>query len=371
MAFNRTLRASPGARFSPVIFLLTLLLTNHNPVESLSFSRGGDAKPLRCAGDRVNDDSFSLSGWRMARAAETAAVLDATRWHFQILFVDDNARGRIAAGLLERVAEHNDALFILFPSSATTGTGFLADSTAPSGAVSACASLGLCPTRSAESGTSFDAPRDLGSYDLVIAMDDSIRSSILNSLPCEEDRDFYGPRCRLLSEFLSKDFCCYSSPSTARTTALDMLDGALRDRVAPFDGLFADDHAATSGIFDATPGTGEGRLLMTEEGTVVANAAGWPLAEAATVVAAAGVARFCLDTMDVQVESAFRSILDAYFSRAEHLDLTWDEADERIRRAPVSGWFSPLERKSRFEAHRAGLERKLAATSPPEQQRIQ
>jgi len=65
-------------------------------------------------------DGFSLSAYRRACASELARSLDATRMHLQVLFVDDdNAMGRIAEGLLERVAEHNDALFILYPASAT------------------------------------------------------------------------------------------------------------------------------------------------------------------------------------------------------------------------------------------------------------
>ena len=46
-----------------------------------------------------------LRQWRAERARATAAQLDPSRYHLQLLFVDDdNARGRVAEGMLE-VAE--------------------------------------------------------------------------------------------------------------------------------------------------------------------------------------------------------------------------------------------------------------------------
>ena len=55
-----------------------------------------------------NDVPFSLSSYQKARAEETSKYLDASRFHFQILFVvNDNFHGRIAEGMLARVAEYN------------------------------------------------------------------------------------------------------------------------------------------------------------------------------------------------------------------------------------------------------------------------
>ena len=59
-----------------------------------------------------------LRDWQRLRARETADALDASRYHLQILFVDEgDGKGRIAEGLLARVGEWNDAVNILFPSS--------------------------------------------------------------------------------------------------------------------------------------------------------------------------------------------------------------------------------------------------------------
>jgi hypothetical protein len=54
-----------------------------------------------------SDIPFSLSAYQKARAKETSRHLDASRFHFQILFVDNNNfHARIAEGMLARIAEY-------------------------------------------------------------------------------------------------------------------------------------------------------------------------------------------------------------------------------------------------------------------------
>ena len=54
-----------------------------------------------------SDIPFSLSAYQKARAKATSNALDASRFHFQILFVDnDNFHARIAEGMLSRIAEY-------------------------------------------------------------------------------------------------------------------------------------------------------------------------------------------------------------------------------------------------------------------------
>ena len=68
--------------------------------------------------DDAYNKAFSLSTYQKARALDTSQCLDASRFHFQILFVDDdNSHGRIAEGVMARIAEYNDAMSILFPAS--------------------------------------------------------------------------------------------------------------------------------------------------------------------------------------------------------------------------------------------------------------
>ena len=110
---------------------------------------------------------FSLRDYQRQCALETSHSLDASRLHFQILFVDDdNAKGRIAEGLLARIAEHNDAMSVLFPASATISSSRHAsrDAAASTTVLKACQSLGLCPTRSDTMGTDFNL-RYLSDYD--------------------------------------------------------------------------------------------------------------------------------------------------------------------------------------------------------------
>eukprot|EP00578_Thalassiosira_sp_NH16_P006286 CAMPEP_0181122256 /NCGR_PEP_ID=MMETSP1071-20121207/25211_1 /TAXON_ID=35127 /ORGANISM="Thalassiosira sp., Strain NH16" /LENGTH=306 /DNA_ID=CAMNT_0023207203 /DNA_START=62 /DNA_END=982 /DNA_ORIENTATION=+ len=253
------------------------------------------------------DGFFSLSALQKSRARETSASLDASRLHFQILFVDDdNFHGRIAEGMLAKIAEYNDALFTLFPYSATIDASLNAptDSAAPGEAVAVCESLGLCSTACSEDGTSFDLSY-LDQYDLIIAMDDDIRSLILRSLPHDEDGG-YEMKCRLLSEFLSVDFCGVQSRDGGLTdeSLQDMIEPELLDRVTPFYDILTDDSIG-SGIFsESTPITNgvisQPRIVLSDDGAAVPNQTGWPLAEAAMLVACAGIARFCLDTRAIR-----------------------------------------------------------------------
>lgn len=276
------------------------------------------------------NDSFSLSAYQRACAVETSKSLDGSRLHFQILFVDDdNAKGRIAEGLLARVAEHNDAMFVLFPASATIASSRNAprDAAAPEDAVKICESLGLCSTRCTMIGTSFDLSY-LDEYDLIVAMDEDIRSLILRSLP-HADQEYYSPRCRLLSEFLSPEFCKINN-AKKETILLNMLDSELFGRVAPLSDSITD---RSSNVF------------FTDQG------------EAALILASAGLTRFCLDTIDVQFEASFQSLLQANIGRNPRLQADWDLADEQLRRcsAAITGYFSPAQRKTRFEEYLMNL----------------
>lgn len=326
------------------------------------------SSPLSSSNSK-NGDAFSLSDYQKARALETTKCLDASRLHFQIMFVDDdNAKGRIAEGLLARVAEYNDALFMLFPASSTIEASINAprDAAAPEQAVAVCQSLGLCSTRSTLMGTSFDLSY-LDEYDLIIPMNDDIRSLILRSLGAI-DQEYYGPKCRLLSEFLSPEFCSVSQSQSIGSVAqtinnskndndddeqqiretsnakilLDVLDQELRDRVAPYSDLVID---RSSNVLD------EHQL---------------ELQTAALILAASGVTKFCLEAMEAQFESSFQSLLQHNFRSPEHLEVSREEADAQLRRCShsVTGYFSPEQRRTRFEQHIADLRIKLDDSSP-------
>lgn len=312
-----------------------------------------------------NNNAFSLSAYQKARAEETSQYLDASRCHFQILFVDNNnSHGRLAEGVLARVAEYNDALCMLFPASATIDSSKNAplDAAAPEAAIAICDSLGLCSTRSTAQGVSFSLDLLL-EYDLIISMNEEVQNLILRSLSPNQQHS-YGPKCRLLAEFLSVDFCGIHSKQSSNNDnlLLDMLDSDLYERAVPFSNLVRD--SSSSNIFTSTitwKDAYEPRMALSGTGAAVPNTSGWPQIEAAILLASAGITRFCLDTMNSQMEAAFQSLLALHFSRKEHLEFTFHQADEQMRRGSVaiSGYFSPQERQTRFEQHLASLRLKL------------
>ena len=350
-----------GSKLPSMTFALSFPSSPSSPFSSSSSSSNYN-----------NHDSFALSDYQKARALETAQSLDASRLHFQIMFVDDdNIKGRIAEGLLARVAEYNDAMFILFPTSSTIDASRNAprDAAAPERAVAVCESLGLCETTSTMDGTSFDLSY-LDEYDLLITMDDDIRSLILRSLSAA-DQEYYAPKVRLLSEFLSPEFCSINGkqgtsparneqddilsqdktiPKTTQGITsdgrllLDMLDQELRDRVAPCS--------------DLVIGRSTNVLMSQQFDNQVA---------AALIIASSGITKFCLETMQAQFDSAFESLLIVNFHNVEHLMVSGEQADAQLRRCShsVTGFFSREQRLSRFERHIADLRIKLVGDDSP------
>lgn len=284
---------------------------------------------------------FSLSDYQRARAEETSQSLDASRFHFQVLIVDnDNLHGRIVEGILERIAEYNDALFTLFPASATIESSPKApiDSAAPVEAVAVCELLGLCSIKGAALGTSFDLSC-LDDYDLIISLDDDVQSVILRSLPADSS---YAYKCRLLSEFLSPNFVNIQRSETNNnigddTLLMEMVDPELLERTQSFYKIEKD-----SNVFSA-------KILE-------------DVYEPATMMlACAGITRFCLDTMDAQFDTAFTELLERHFYRIDHLGCSIRQADDQLRRGSfsITGYFSPQQRHARIEQHLSTLRSKL------------
>ncbi|KAL7544027.1 hypothetical protein ACHAXR_013450 [Thalassiosira sp. AJA248-18] len=308
-----------------------------------------------------SDTPFSLSAYQKARAKETSKQLDASRFHFQILFVDNNNfHARIAEGMMARIAEYNDALFTLFPYSATIEASPKApiDPAAPQEAVAICDSLGLCLTTCSDDGTSFNLS-DLDQYDLIIAVDDEIQNLILRSLPPSSEG--YENKCRSLSEFLSVNFCGVENSEDITTqTIQDMIEPGMWEKAEPYYKAAFDSSSSSSGggdIFSESKSSDvyNPRMILNEHGAAIPNQSGWPLVEAAMLVACAGITRFCLDTIDAQFDQAFAQLLGRHFYRREHLDnmMSIEDADDQLRLGSLSvtGYFSPKERHARIRNH--------------------
>jgi hypothetical protein len=397
--------------------------------------------------NNINDDDDQLSSppittpssffdYRTTRVIETSKTLDASRFHFQILFVDaDNMMGRIAEGLCARIAEYNDALFMLFPSSATIMTTpttttsstsststvssrahrspMIEDATAPINAVNICKQLNLCSHTSNQIGTKFDLSNDvLQQYDLILCMNESIRLRILQeammTMKNDDEYDCYGDlafKCRSLSEFVNLDFIQNFGSEIAKRKEEDrasasasddannrhhnddvnhrrkillekMLEPDLFDRAAPLVDVLQSTldletifHQAS--VPDAAETTTQHNniyhqqvppppppppvLLWDDEtNTVIPNAESWTVCEAALILSAVGVTRFCLDTIQYQMEDTFDDILSRIVvDQSAVQSLQWSTVEERLSRCndAVSGYFSPQERLQRYQRH--------------------
>jgi hypothetical protein len=300
-----------------------------------------------------------LQEYQRQCALEASQSLDASRLHFQILFVDDdNAKGRIAEGLLAKIAEYNDAMSVLFPASATISSSRHAprDAAASAPILQVCHSLGLCPTRSETMGTDF-CLRYLDDYDLIICLSEEIQSLILRSLGAADDsnsQDYYRPRCRLLSEFLSPTFVTSTmkqvpcndanNKSNNKYVQWSMLDTFYQERVATYLDHVLD---RSSNLFASTTTT------STSSGSCLVVQDDWPITEAGLILASGGIAKFCLETIEAQLEEALDSLLERNVYKQEHLLQPWEDVDRQLCRCNfvVTGYFSPGQRKKRFEKH--------------------
>ena len=343
--------------------------------------------------------TFSPQSFARSQALETAQALDASRFHFSILFVDqDNVLGRLAESLLERIAEYNDALFQIFPASATLEGGPV-DASPPASAISTGQAWGLCETTLTAIGSAFDANECLPQYDLIIATNEHIRAKILQQATPD---DTVALQCRTLADFCQwHDFSSsignnnnksdhqqeqqQSTSTSANTTSpsshealLNMLEPDLHDCVAPLIPLLAQHSHEYNSLFHSAAATleyaadnknndqTEAMVLLTDQGTVVPNRQSPRVVHAALILATTGITRFCLDAMNVQMEDAFRHMLVTVLKHSNndttknddnttenHTVLPWKTVEERLTlcNSAVAGYFSPRQRRERYEQY--------------------
>ena len=120
-----------------------------------------------------------MHAWRADRLDRFAASFDASRYHAQVLFVDDDgARARTCEALLERVAIWSDAGWWIYPHSATTSASGVPDGSAPLPSLGRSArELGLCPARLGARTARLQAA-DLLDYDLIVAVDFAVLGQV-------------------------------------------------------------------------------------------------------------------------------------------------------------------------------------------------
>lgn len=299
-----------------------------------------------------------LNEWRQQRLDSTAKIIDPSRYHLNILFIDDdNSRARVAEGCLERVAEWADAGWWLYPFCSTIAGEAKTIRSPSQNTVDVSKELGLCQTRATAPGARL-ARSDLDSYDLVIALDDDVRDKVVSSLKQEmetpeEEIVFYQSRLRLLSDFgtiLMEDVPEDPAEAAAswEVSSRKLLHPDLFERISPFLG-----QVRVLGALDsmrALPVPGEQALFMAPDGTVKFGEDTWRMTEAAMILCIAGLVQFSKDTIDDSFNQQFDQLLENCFNTREALDYDYDrDVEPVVRRYEFTGALSIKERKRRFE----------------------
>jgi len=137
--------------------------------------------------------------------------VDWTRYHLQVLFIDqsDTLRARLASGLFDRIAEWNGygrALYAwtcgLHAEEPTTSSSSSLDRlSTQAGLMHKAWMLGIPPKVFARPVEQFELA-DLDRYDVVVAMDSSVRQQILEAVD-PAYTDYYEEKVRLLTEYAS------------------------------------------------------------------------------------------------------------------------------------------------------------------------
>ena len=125
-----------------------------------------------------------VQAWRTERLSRFSTSFDASRYHAQVLFVDDDgARARTCEALLERVAIWSDAGWWIYPHSVTTSGSGVPDGSSPLPSLSRTArDLGLCPARLGARAATLEAA-DLLAYDLIVAVDFTVLEQVRGLVP--------------------------------------------------------------------------------------------------------------------------------------------------------------------------------------------
>lgn len=158
--------------------------------------------------------------------------VDWTRFHLQILFVDESHkfRSRIAEGLLTRIADWNGYGRALYPES----RGFRAEQNAHLELGDASILLGECsrlklPTYVMKAARECFAREELEHYDLILAMDEVSLEAILATVE-EDEREYYESKVMLLSRF--GDYIT-DEQALAYKGAFGLLEKRLRESLEP------------------------------------------------------------------------------------------------------------------------------------------
>jgi len=265
-----------------------------------------------------------LAEWQKARVQ--SLDVDASRYHAQVLFVDDdNARARMAECCADALAHWADAGWWVYPHSCslTEDQAALIENPRQEAILT---SLGFDGTRVTAAGAAL-AKEDLDAYDLVICADAAVRDAVL-ALGGDES---YETSVRLLADF--------STVADARSRALfDGLDDALAERARSRQ---------------------DGGEIVVEGADAQRDRDGFDALLESTLVLTAALVVFLKDSFDASFVDSFNSLLRTHFYDERHVDARWADAESALRRHIVTGALDPRERERLFDAHMAGLRQRL------------
>ncbi|CAK0787350.1 hypothetical protein CVIRNUC_010570 [Coccomyxa viridis] len=172
--------------------------------------------------------------WRYMRSEKERAnrnlpKVDWNRYHLQILFVDrtDTVRARVAAGLLERIAEWNGYGRALYPYACGVEARQELDWSTSAALMGMAGMLGIRAKLFAAQPEQL-VYEDFDRCDLLVAMDDELLEQALSIAGSEKDQAWYAPRCTTLTAFAP-----YCGTALLNPGGNGVLEPELRQIVAP------------------------------------------------------------------------------------------------------------------------------------------
>ena len=104
----------------------------------------------------------------------------------------------------------------------------------------------------------------------------------------------------------------------------------------------------------------DGGELVVEGADAQSDRDGFDALLESTLVLTAALVVFLKDSFDASFVDSFNGLLRTHFYDERHGDTRWVDAEPALRRHIVTGALDPRERERLFDAHMAGLRRRLS-----------
>lgn len=290
------------------------------------------------AGSAFTSPAAALQQWRAERINLFGSVLDCSRYHVQVLIVDDDSlRARTCHAILERVAEWADAGWWIYPHSTSLGEPFY-DKDDRSWLTNKCQPFDLSSSILLAPTSQFDVNDVLeDTYDLIVCVDLEVQQKVRSLVREASATEYSGINCSQ-PDAMVLSLCDFLAIGGDRINALDE---QLQDLVSGeyFRGL--------AGLAEL-PRTSRYRPEK------------WRQFLAGCALTSAGMTTYLKNEFDNFFVTSFKELLTAHYNRAEHLNVSWDECEEAMRRHIVTGGLTIAQRQQLFEVHLTNLRERLS-----------